>query len=129
MCFSEVARSKSVTRKTARHGFADYLHELTMVPNGRFDDQVDSTAQALAWTKVRPPGWGFLEYYKELYENRNRDPETEGPMVRLLAPIGPGSVQVWSGKHITLPENRIIEVSTYDAGPLLREGWLRVEGD
>jgi len=42
------------------HWLADYLHELTVFPNGRYDDQVDSTSQALAWTKQRPPGWGLL---------------------------------------------------------------------
>jgi predicted phage terminase large subunit-like protein len=26
---------------------ADYLHELAMFPKGKFDDQVDSTSQAL----------------------------------------------------------------------------------
>ena len=38
---------------------ADYLRELTLFPAGRHDDQVDSTAQALAWMKRRPrePGW------------------------------------------------------------------------
>ena len=41
------------------HWLADYLHELTVFPNGRYDDQVDSTSQALAWTKQRPPGWAF----------------------------------------------------------------------
>jgi predicted phage terminase large subunit-like protein len=83
----------------AAHWLADYLYELTMFPNGRFDDQVDSTAQALAWTKVRPANWGLLEYYRELNEKRNRDPKTEGPMVRLLAPIGIGGAQVLSGKQ------------------------------
>ena len=47
---------------------ADYLSELTMFPAGRHDDQVDSTAQALAWTKIRPPGWGFLEYMRQQAE-------------------------------------------------------------
>ena len=32
---------------------ADYLAELTAFPAGRHDDQVDSTAQALARTKQR----------------------------------------------------------------------------
>jgi len=36
------------------HSLGDYLHELTVFPNGRHDDQVDSTAQALAWSKQRP---------------------------------------------------------------------------
>ena len=39
-----------------------------MFPNGRYDDQVNSTAQALAWTKIRPVGWGWLEFYRELAE-------------------------------------------------------------
>ena len=39
---------------------AEYLAELTTFPAGRHDDQVDLTAQALAWTKRRPAeaeGW------------------------------------------------------------------------
>jgi predicted phage terminase large subunit-like protein len=48
------------------HWLADYLHELTMFPAARYNDQVDSTAQALAWTKIRPTGWGWLEYYRGL---------------------------------------------------------------
>jgi predicted phage terminase large subunit-like protein len=34
---------------------AEYLHELGIFPNGRFDDQVDSTSQALDWLKERRP--------------------------------------------------------------------------
>lgn len=52
------------------HWLADYVAELLMFPAGRYDDQVDSTAQALAWTKIRPPGWGWLEYYRELPSER-----------------------------------------------------------
>jgi len=50
------------------HWLADHLYELTMFPAGRHDDQVDSTTQALAWTKTRPPGWGIVEFYSELSE-------------------------------------------------------------
>ena len=46
------------------HWMAAYICELTMFPAGRHDDQVDSTAQALAWTKIRPPGWAFFEYMR-----------------------------------------------------------------
>jgi hypothetical protein len=53
------------------HWLADYLRELTMFPAGRHDDQVDSTAQALAWTKIRPPGWGWSEYCREQLERAN----------------------------------------------------------
>jgi predicted phage terminase large subunit-like protein len=68
------------------HWLADYICELTMFPAGRHDDQVDSTAQALAWTKIRPPGRGFFEYMRRDAERlRSAQPEST---VRLLAPVG-----------------------------------------
>jgi Terminase RNaseH-like domain len=113
---------------TSAHWLPDYLHEMSVFPNGRYDDQVDPTAQALAWTKVRPPNWGIFEFYKMKVEARKREQDADdGPMVRLLAPIGVGSLQTWSGRHLTVPEDRIVEVSTYDAGPLNRAGSLEVE--
>jgi predicted phage terminase large subunit-like protein len=41
---------------------AEYLHELTTFPNGKYDDQADSTSQALDWIKnqmsaFEPSGW------------------------------------------------------------------------
>ena len=37
---------------------AEYLHELTLFPSGKYDDQADSTAQLLDWLKQagREPG-------------------------------------------------------------------------
>jgi len=48
---------------------APYLAELTTFPNGKHDDQVDSTAQMLDWfkTAAREPG-GLYGYYKALAE-------------------------------------------------------------
>jgi predicted phage terminase large subunit-like protein len=43
---------------------AVYLAEMTAFPAGRHDDQVDSTAQVLAWMKrSRTGGEGWLEFY------------------------------------------------------------------
>ena len=46
---------------------AEYLHELTTFPKGKFDDQADSTSQALDWFKEYSMNseYGVLEYYKE----------------------------------------------------------------
>ncbi len=42
-----------------------YLHEMTIFPAGKHDDQVDSTAQALHWIKMgRKPPPGLLVYYQ-----------------------------------------------------------------
>ena len=53
----------------------DYLHELMMFPVGRYDDQVDSTSQALTNAFIyRSPGDGWWEFIQqELKEMR------EGP--------------------------------------------------
>ena len=50
------------------HWLADYLHELVTFPRGRYDDQVDSTAQALAWFKQGQSTTGIIEYYRMLCE-------------------------------------------------------------
>jgi predicted phage terminase large subunit-like protein len=47
------------------HWLADYLDELLLFPAGRYDDQVDSTAQALAWSKIRSPAQGWLDFYRQ----------------------------------------------------------------
>ena len=44
---------------------AEYLHEMTVFPNGKHDDQVDSTAQFLDWFKTPMPNWGIFEYYRQ----------------------------------------------------------------
>ena len=51
----------------------DYRYELMIFPNGKYDDQVDSTSQALAWMTQKPPGWGVLEYYQKLTEESQRE--------------------------------------------------------
>ena len=43
---------------------AEYLHEMTVFPNGKHDDQVNSTAQFLDWFKTSMPYSGLFEYYR-----------------------------------------------------------------
>jgi predicted phage terminase large subunit-like protein len=63
----KIVRMHSVT-STMENGFvylpesahwrAEYLHELVTFPKGRFDDQADSTSQALDWFKMHgSPSW------------------------------------------------------------------------
>lgn len=46
----------------------EYLHELASFPKAKFDDQEDSTSQALDWFKNEGAGGtlGLIEYFKEL---------------------------------------------------------------
>jgi phage terminase large subunit-like protein len=47
---------------------ASYLHELTIFPYGKHDDQVDSTAQMLDWHKQASREPGIIGYYRMLAE-------------------------------------------------------------
>jgi predicted phage terminase large subunit-like protein len=42
----------------------EYLHELTTFPNGKHDDQADSTSQALDWIKTGCFANGLSQYYE-----------------------------------------------------------------
>ena len=69
----KILRMHSVT-PTIENGFvylpekaewlAAYLHELTTFPSAKFDDQADSTSQALDWIKKGYVVYGFTEYIK-----------------------------------------------------------------
>jgi predicted phage terminase large subunit-like protein len=55
---------------------AVYLHELTVFPKGKHDDQVDSTAQFLDWFKRPFPSQGIYEYYRQMAQEaeQRREP-------------------------------------------------------
>src|SRR6201981_3224260 len=55
---------------------AEYLHEMTIFPKGRHDDQVDSTAQFLDWYKRPFPGQAFYELMR-MQAERCRNPQEE----------------------------------------------------
>src|SRR5439155_24852115 len=46
--------------------------------------------------------------------------------VRLKAPPGIGAVQTLSGRHITIGENRIVEMCDEDANCLIPYGWTKI---
>jgi hypothetical protein len=64
---------------------AEFLHELTVFPKGKHDDQVDSTAQFLDWFKTPMRSWGDFEYARQRAEEleRRRKPP---PIKTVLAP-------------------------------------------
>jgi predicted phage terminase large subunit-like protein len=50
----------------------EYIAELTTFPQSRYDDQVDSTSQALEWISIGRTSTGVLDYYKQLVEEQRR---------------------------------------------------------
>jgi predicted phage terminase large subunit-like protein len=104
----------------------EYLHELTVFPNGKHDDQVDSTAQFLDWFKKPFPYQGILEFERMRAESRQNPENPERYRVRLQAPSGMGAVQTFSGRHINVSPDGTIEMSADDAQYLIRAGWTKL---
>jgi len=83
---------------------AEYLHELTVFPNGKHDDQADSTAQFLDWFKKPFPGQGHYEWMRMEYE-RLQNLEKDRERHRVLLKRTPvcqykplrASVSLWRG--------------------------------
>lgn len=49
-----------------------YVHELLTFPRGKYDDQVDSTAQALGWLVTEGMESGIMGYYRKMAEEMRR---------------------------------------------------------
>jgi predicted phage terminase large subunit-like protein len=92
------------------HWLTEYLHELTTFPKSKYDDQTDSTSQALAWLKQRMPSYGIFEYYRRLYEESNSC----------------SHVSTITGRQITVPNDRIITVTDEEMPSLLWAGFRKV---
>jgi predicted phage terminase large subunit-like protein len=61
---------------------ADYLHELSTFPNSKYDDQVDSTSQALDWIKRAARSSNVLNYnWRELALERYHTGHTPAAIV------------------------------------------------
>jgi predicted phage terminase large subunit-like protein len=108
---------------------AEYLHEMTVFPKGKHDDQVDSTAQFLDWFKRPFPGQAFYELMRMQAERcRNPQEERERHRVLLKGPIGM-SVQTYSGRHVSVAPDGTLELSEDDAQPMLRDARWRKLGE
>src|SRR6516165_4732660 len=107
---------------------AAYLHEITTFPNGRHDDQVDSTAQMLDWFKQAGSGVptsnaGIFEYTRMMAERLRQGDEMTGPMVRLRVPQGIGRMNML---HLNVAADGTCEMPEEEAESFLRAGWERV---
>jgi predicted phage terminase large subunit-like protein len=108
---------------------AQYLHEMTVFPHGRHDDQVDATAQLLDWFKAGSgprSNAGIFELYRRRAEALHRA-QMPGDLVRLRTPVGVSRVQLLSGIHRAVAADGTVEMTEADAAPLLQAGWVRTK--
>jgi len=96
-------RMNSVT-STIENGFVhlpdkaawlgEYLHELTSFPNGKYDDQVDSTSQALDWIKSSFVNdvYGLIEFQKQEVARMHADQQSAVIPESMTCPTCSGSM-------------------------------------
>ena len=68
---------------------AEYLHELTVFPKGKHDDQVDSSAQMLDWFKrggQEPQDWMWQQYKRA--QARGPEPARPEPLSVMARRLG-----------------------------------------
>jgi hypothetical protein len=70
------------------------VHELTVFPKGKHDDQVDSTAQFLDWYKRPGPNDGYLEWLRDGAEKKKEQEKPPPPKTNYAV----GCVE-WAREH------------------------------
>jgi predicted phage terminase large subunit-like protein len=105
-----------------------YLRELASFPNGRHDDQVDSTAQMLDWFK-RGSGpssnAGIFELTRMRAEEARGQQAQRDRRVRLRVPPGIGHRNLLL---LNVAADGTVEMLESEAESFLRAGWVRVDG-
>jgi hypothetical protein len=74
---------------------AEYLHELTIFPGAKYDDQADSTSQALAWIaqgQAEPGGLGAIRRQLAIAHYQRGTGLTE---IAEMARSTPDEVRIW----------------------------------
>jgi predicted phage terminase large subunit-like protein len=105
---------------------AEYLHELTVFPKGKHDDQADSTAQFLDWYKNPGPNDGYFEWLR-MEAEAIRGPQKVRKRVRVLLKGPPYmQVQTFSNRRLEVSPDGTIELSAEDAASLIRVGWTKL---
>ena len=107
---------------------APYLHELTVFPHGKHDDQVDSTAQLLDWYKQGAGGptanRGIFELYRQRAEELRRGEAERQRRVRLRVPQGIGHSNMLL---LNVAADGTVEMPEEDAESFLRARWVKVD--
>jgi len=106
---------------------APYLHELTIFPHGKHDDQVDSTAQLLDWYKQGSgpsSNAGIFELYRMQAEQARGQQAQRKRRVRLRVPPGVGRMNMLL---LNVGADGTVEMLESEAESFLRTGWERVD--
>jgi predicted phage terminase large subunit-like protein len=107
-----------------------YVHELVSFPNAKNDDQVDSTVFALAWSTLNGADPPLLQFYKNQVEKLRGHQMANNGMIRVWVPPPSTTYELFGGKSVrsvTVPDDRIVEMTEEELAPLINSGAKRVD--
>jgi predicted phage terminase large subunit-like protein len=96
---------------------AAYLHELTTFPNAKYDDQADSTSQALAWLAQRPPEPACFAYLRRDLAVRMRREGLPLPAIAAMVEATPAEVEQWIAEDAALEDEMLEGLLRRDRAP------------
>jgi hypothetical protein len=105
-----------------------YINELIAFPNAKNDDQVDSTVFALAWSTISRGGAeAWILHYRNMAERWSSYGSEKKGTIPVYLPPPSTTYSLISGREITVPENRIVEMTEDEFIPLINLGGRRVD--
>ncbi|HVY88322.1 MAG TPA: phage terminase large subunit [Hyphomonadaceae bacterium] len=109
----------------------EYMYEMEVFPNGKYDDQVDSTSQFLTWfNNARVSHWALREYYRQLAEGAAKSSAKAMATVHVPPEIVTNTFILMDGQSVRPDADGLIRTTAENARSLLRViGITLVEGE
>jgi len=98
---------------------------MSVFPNGKHDDQVDSTAQFLDWFQKPMKSWGLFELYRQRYQELQRPTRIITTWVRVRPPPGKEVGGLYLGPQ---RDFKIRADGTFDLPAEDAERWISYHG-
>ncbi len=113
------------------HWAPEYLYELEVFPRGKYDDQVDSTSQFLAWyNNFKVPGWNVMEFYRQEAKRTGERKSEEIWTVLVPAERRMDTFYLKDGSIARMDDRGRIRTTRENAEALVRiPGFVRVEDE
>jgi len=108
------------------HWRGEYLHELVVFPNGKYDDQVDSTSQALNWIHNGNSSFdAWIEHARSEIHRAGRTAPDEVWIIQ--APLGVDAYQASDGTVYGGRDNGVFHIKGEHARHIVGQpGWSKV---
>jgi predicted phage terminase large subunit-like protein len=102
----------------------DYIYELCGFPGLKYDDQVDSTSQFLAWFREEGEPGGLYRFYEQEFERQRA--QAEDRTVQLRAPPGVNRFFTITGESLNIGSDGTVWLTEVDARGARQAGFVEV---